>query len=86
MAYRIFIKRTLQHSFIVCILMMISIAGWSVVAAAKPNILLFMPDQHRYDYTSLNTESVVFYKLTPNLLKLADAGVSFNQAFCPSPL
>lgn len=49
----------------------------------KPNILFFFPDQHRYDWTSLNT---ALPDLTPNLRQLAREGISFSKVFCPSPL
>jgi arylsulfatase A-like enzyme len=49
----------------------------------KPNILFFFPDQHRFDWTSLNAK---LPDLTPNLKQLASSGTSFSKAFCPSPL
>ena len=49
----------------------------------QPNILLFFPDQMRGDWTELNPKLPI---LTPNLKKLADSGVFFSQAYCPSPL
>ena len=49
----------------------------------KPNILFFFPDQFRYDWTSMNP---VMPDITPNLKKLADNGVCFSSAVCPSPL
>jgi arylsulfatase len=52
-------------------------------SAKKPNILLFFPDQHRYDWTSMNP---VMPDITPNLKQLASEGAHFSLAFCPSPL
>ncbi len=49
----------------------------------QPNILLFFPDQHRFDWTSMNP---ALPDITPNLKKLAAKGVHFTSAFCPSPL
>ena len=51
--------------------------------ARKPNILFFFPDQHRYDWTSMNP---ALPDMTPNLKKLAARGVHFSNAICPSPL
>lgn len=49
----------------------------------RPNILLFFPDQHRPDWSNLNTALPV---RTPNLDRLARTGTLFTQAICPSPL
>jgi len=57
--------------------------GAEVPAVKRPNILFFFPDQHRYDYTSLNP---VLPDVTPNLKQLARDGAYFSLAFCPSPL
>ena len=48
-----------------------------------PNILFFFPDQHRPDWTSINTDVKV---RTPNLERIARDGVRFTQAVCPAPL
>jgi len=48
-----------------------------------PNILLFFPDQHRPDWTSIDKDIPV---RTPNLARLAQEGTRFTQAVCPSPL
>jgi len=50
---------------------------------SRPNILFFYPDQHRFDWTSMNPE---LPDITPNLKQLAKRGVHFTNAFCPSPL
>jgi arylsulfatase A-like enzyme len=49
-------------------------------AAKRPNILVFMTDQQRAD-------SVAPYRRahTPNVDRLAKEGVTFSQAYCPSP-
>jgi arylsulfatase A-like enzyme len=49
----------------------------------RPNILLFFPDQHRFDWLGTNPKLPV---RTPNLDRLAKHGVLFSRAFCPSPL
>lgn len=49
----------------------------------RPNILFFYPDQHRFDWTSLNPE---LPDITPNLRQLAKQGVHFTNAFSPSPV
>lgn len=48
-----------------------------------PNILLFFPDQHRWDWTGWDPNVPV---LTPNLDKVAARGVRFNNAVVASPL
>ena len=48
-----------------------------------PNILFFFPDQHRADWLGVNPKLPL---KTPNLDRLADSGVRFSRAFCPSPL
>lgn len=49
----------------------------------RPNILLFLPDQHRPDFIGLNTALPL---RTPNLDRLARKGAVFTNAICPSPL
>ena len=52
-------------------------------ATRPPNILLFFPDQHRPDWSSLTAGLAV---RTPNFARLAQSGVRFTQAICPTPL
>ena len=49
----------------------------------RPNILLFFPDEHRFDWTSLNPRLDV---RMPNLAALAKNGVSFRNTLVASPL
>ena len=49
----------------------------------KPNILFFFPDQHRFDFVGFNPDVPV---RTPHLDKLAERGVTFNNAIVPSPV
>ncbi|MEA2062147.1 MAG: sulfatase-like hydrolase/transferase [Gemmatimonadota bacterium] len=49
----------------------------------RPNILLFLPDQHRFDWLGSTPEIPV---RTPNLDELSRLGVRFTRAFCASPL
>ncbi len=51
--------------------------------AKRPNILFFLPDQHRGDWLGIYGDLEL---RTPNLDTLARKGVLFTQAFCPSPL
>ena len=60
-----------------------SVFGAVVAKERRPNILFFFPDQHRYDWTSVNP---AMPDITPNLKQLAREGSSFSRAFCPSPL
>jgi arylsulfatase A-like enzyme len=53
------------------------------MARRPPNILFFLPDQHRPDWLGSNPDLPL---RTPNLDGLARRGVRFTQAFCPSPL
>ena len=46
----------------------------------KPNILIFMTDHQRAD-TALPEHAAI----SPNLTGLAEQGVLFTNAFCPSP-
>ncbi len=48
----------------------------------KPNILLIMTDQHRYDCTGYSGNRVIE---TPNLDFLASQGTIFENAYTPSP-
>jgi len=52
-------------------------------SSKRPNILFLFPDQHRYDWLGTNPDIPV---RTPNLDKLANEGVLFTKAVCPSPL
>lgn len=52
-------------------------------AAARPNILLILSDQHRYDCLGAHGHPVV---RTPHLDRLAAAGLSFRHAFTPAPV
>ena len=53
------------------------------VTANRPNILIIMSDQHRWDYSRYCGDPVVS---TPNLDRLAQSGVNFTNAYCNSPL
>jgi arylsulfatase len=58
--------------------------AFHIGAAPKaPNILLFFPDQQRYDWTGLNRELPL---RTPHFNRLAERGVAFERAYCPSPV
>jgi arylsulfatase A-like enzyme len=48
-----------------------------------PNILFFLPDQHRFDWLGGNPDLPL---RTPNLDRLVSEGVCFRNALCPSPL
>jgi len=50
---------------------------------APPNILFVLPDQHRPDFLGTNAALPV---RTPTLDALAERGVRFTNAVCPSPL
>ena len=49
----------------------------------KPNILFFLPDQHRGDWLGCNKELPL---RTPNLDKLMEEGMTFSRAYTPSPV
>lgn len=51
--------------------------------AKRPNILFFFPDQHRFDWVGTTPSIPV---PTPNYNQLAENGVLFTNAYCPSPL
>jgi arylsulfatase A-like enzyme len=48
-----------------------------------PNILFLFTDQQRHDWVGMNPDVPV---RTPNLDRLADRGVEFTNAVCPSPI
>lgn len=49
----------------------------------RPNILFFLPDQHRPDWLGGHPGLPL---RTPNLARLAACGIRFNNAFTPSPV
>jgi len=49
----------------------------------RPNILFLLSDQHRPGWLGSNPDVSV---RTPNIDRLADRGVRFENAICPSPL
>ncbi|MDA3959885.1 MAG: sulfatase-like hydrolase/transferase [Planctomycetota bacterium] len=49
----------------------------------RPNILLIHSDQHRYDCLGCTGHPL---QRSPNLDRLANDGVCFDQAYCPSPI
>ncbi len=53
------------------------------VSTKRPNILLFLPDQHRFDWIGTTPHIPV---RTPALDALALRGARFTRAVCPSPL
>jgi arylsulfatase A-like enzyme len=50
---------------------------------SRPNLLFLFPDQHRFDWTSMNP---ALPEITPNLKALAQGGVHFTNALTPSPV
>ncbi len=53
------------------------------MADRRPNLLLLLPDQHRWDFNPWNTQVPV---QMPNLAQLAAHGVRFDQAIANCPL
>ena len=53
-------------------------------APSRPNILLILTDQQRAD--TLAAAGSVFGAATPGMDRLCRRGVTFNQAFCTSPI
>ncbi|MEP2777525.1 MAG: sulfatase [Luteolibacter sp.] len=51
----------------------------------KPNIIIFYVDDLGWQATQLNDLDKPTPYETPNLLKLADAGMNFTQAYSPAP-
>lgn len=49
----------------------------------QPNILFFLPDQHRPDWLGCNPDLPL---RTPNLDRLCEHGVRFTNTFTPSPI
>ena len=50
---------------------------------ARPNVVLIMTDQHRWDFIGYESNGVTF---TPNLDRLAAEGAVFRRAYCTAPL
>lgn len=48
----------------------------------RPNILLLMSDNHSWNHLGIYGDNVVS---TPNIDKIAEGGIRFNNAFCNSP-
>ena len=49
----------------------------------QPNLLFFLPDQHRFDWLGYNPDLPL---RTPAIDRLAATGTRFDRAFCTSPL
>lgn len=49
----------------------------------RPNFLFFLPDQHRYDWVPWNRDLPL---RMPALAGIAERGVRFSRALCPSPV
>lgn len=75
-------RRLTRVTILVVLCTAIRLAG-TPAFAARPNILFFFPDQHRFDWTSMNPE---LPNITPNLKKLAARGVRFTKALTPAPV
>ena len=56
---------------------------YEVTHMSKPDILLFMSDQHGGMYTSIDQEPIIE---TPELQRIANQGVAFRNAYTASPL
>lgn len=56
----------------------------NINAQEKPNILVIITDQQSAESMSFNLGSK--YLKTPNMDKLAENGISFNNAYCANPL
>ncbi len=55
-----------------------------ITQAQKPmNVVIIMDDQHRFDFTGYMGHPII---KTPNLDKLAQEGVAFENAYCVSPI
>jgi choline-sulfatase len=52
-------------------------------AKGKPNVLLIMTDQHRWDLMTCASDSPV---PTPNIDRLASQGIRFTNTYCPYPV
>ncbi len=60
-----------------------AVTGIARKVGRKPNILLIMADQHRYDCIGCNGNSLI---KTPNFDRLAAEGVRFSNAFTSIPV
>lgn len=60
---------------------LLPLVGNSVIAQQKPNIILLMTDQHRFDYLGAVNSDVI----TPNLDNLCREGYLFENGYSSSP-
>jgi arylsulfatase A-like enzyme len=71
-------------SILLLLLLLILVTGCqNPENASKPNILLIMCDQFRFDRLGIMGDRVI---RTPNLDALAREGIFFTNAYCPSPV
>jgi len=68
---------------IVLFLIILNISCREDTLPSKPNIILLMCDQFRFDRLGIMGDSII---QTPNLDALAREGLLFTNAYCPSPV
>lgn len=78
-----------QRRFVLALacVLLCGVSGW---AAAQPNIVLIISDDHNWrDYSFTGTSSVLdradnpVQPLTPNIDSLFSQGIAFNSSYCP---
>ena len=63
--------------FFLCIILGVEVAG-----DTKPNIIFIMSDDHTWQAVGAYESRFTYLNPTPNLDKLADKGMVFDNAFC----
>ncbi len=76
-------KHFKKFVIIALVLQMVNTSCNEVKKTAKPNIIIVMCDQFRFDRLGVMGDKVI---QTPNLDALSKEGILFKNAYCPSPV
>lgn len=69
-------------AMVALVALQVSCAAGALTAAERPNIVVFLSDDHSRDDSSVYGSTDID---TPNMQRLASAGMTFNRAFVASP-
>ncbi len=76
-------KHTIKQVLIILISLFLSLSCQDNKKSVKPNIVLVMCDQFRFDRLGVMGDTII---QTPNLDALSREGLLFINAYCPSPV
>tara|TARA_R110002049_G_scaffold72490_7_gene187546 strand:- start:122424 stop:124328 length:1905 start_codon:yes stop_codon:yes gene_type:complete len=71
-------------TFLSCLLLLLGLIQ-SVAASQPPNVIIFYVDDLGWQDVQINDLDAPSPYETPNLVKLAEAGMTFTQAYSPAP-